>query len=189
MWLFSDFQYDFRSSQSTADFLTVKLDKIARAFNRVWNAGLLHKLKPYGLFGQTFDLTSSFLSNRRLGVVLDAKSSQEYPVNAGVPQGSIRGPTRFLLHINDLLDDVICNIAMLMILLSTLSVFRLLICGKNYNWFLNFNLIYETLRTGARSDLLISMLEKLNWFRLTVLITLVLLISKWMGLFSRKIIF
>ena len=37
---------------------------------------------------QIFDLISSFLSNRRLRVVLDGKSSQEYPVNAGVPQGS-----------------------------------------------------------------------------------------------------
>ena len=60
--LFSDFQYGFRSSRSTADLLTVVSDRIARAFNRsgttravaldiskafdrVWHADLLHKLK------------------------------------------------------------------------------------------------------------------------------------------------
>ena len=54
---------------------------------------------------------SSFVSKRRLQVVMKGKSSQEYPVNAGVPQGSILGLTLFLLYINDLPDDVICNIA------------------------------------------------------------------------------
>ena len=66
--LFSDFQYGFRSSRSTADLLTVVSDRIARAFNRsgatravaldifkafgrVWHAGLLHKLKSYGISG------------------------------------------------------------------------------------------------------------------------------------------
>ena len=116
--LFSDFQYGFRSSGSTADLLAVLSDRIARAvaldisktFHRLWHAGLL-KLKSYGISGQIFDLISSFLMNRQLQVVLDGKSSQEYSVNAGVPQGSISGPTIFLLYINDLPDDVICDIA------------------------------------------------------------------------------
>ena len=90
MGFFSNFQYDFRFSQSTADLLTVVSDRIARAFNRsgatravaldiskafdrVWHAGLLHKLKSYGISGQIFGLISSFLSNRWLRVVLDDK--------------------------------------------------------------------------------------------------------------------
>ena len=126
--LFSDIGYGFRSSQSTVDLLTVVSNIIAKAFNRagatravaldiseafdrVWYTGLLHKLKSLGISGQIFDLISSFLSNRHLRVVLDGKSSQEYPVNAGVPQGSILGFTLFLLYINDLPDDVNCNIA------------------------------------------------------------------------------
>ena len=81
--LFSDFQYGFRSSRSTADLLTVVSDRIARTFNRsgatravaldifkdfdrVWHAGPLHKLKSYGISGEIFGLISSFLSNKLL---------------------------------------------------------------------------------------------------------------------------
>ena len=66
--LFSNFQYGFRSSQSTVVLLTVLSDRIARVFNRseatravtldtskafdmVWHAGLRHKLKSYGISG------------------------------------------------------------------------------------------------------------------------------------------
>ena len=76
-------------------------------------------------------------------MVLDGKPSQEYPLNVVASQGPFLGPTLFLLYINNLPDDLICNIAiyaddtilyplpMLIILLSTLIVIRHLICGNN----------------------------------------------------------
>ena len=96
--LFSDFQYGFGSSRSTADLLfdlPVAPDRIARAFirswttravaldiseafDRVWHAGLYHKLKSYRISGQIFGLISYFLSNRWLPVVLDGKSSEDW---------------------------------------------------------------------------------------------------------------
>ena len=67
---------------------------ISKAPERVWDAGLLHKLISYWFSGQTFGLISSFLSNRQLLVVLDGKSSQEYPFST---LELLKGPL-FVLH-------------------------------------------------------------------------------------------
>ena len=64
MWPSLDFQCGLRSSQSTTDLVTIVSDRITRAFNRsgatravaldisrafdkVWHAGLLHKLMKF----------------------------------------------------------------------------------------------------------------------------------------------
>ena len=83
-------------------------------------------------------------------MVLDGNSSQEYPVNVGIPEGSILGPKLFLLYINDLPDDVICHIA---IYADDTTLYSKcdqvsLISGSNLNWLLNLNLIYKTLDWG-----------------------------------------
>ena len=61
---------------------------ISKAFDRI---------KFYGISGQIFGLALYFFSNRRLRMVRDGKTSQEYPAMAEVSQGSILGPTLFLL--------------------------------------------------------------------------------------------
>ena len=73
---------------------------------------LLWKLKSYGISGWTFDLILSVLSNRHPRVVLDDKSLQEYPLNAGVLSSSL---ITFLMMLSVIL------LSMLMILLSIYS--------------------------------------------------------------------
>ena len=172
--LFYDSQYGFWSCQSTADLLTFASDRafnrsgatravaldISKAFDRVWHAGLLHKLKSYGISGQIFGLISSFLSNRQLQVVLDGKNIQLMWEFLKAPflvlHFSYCTLMSFLMMLSVILQF------MLMILLSILSVIGHLICGNNLNWLLNLNLIYETQWTGVRSGLLISMLRRLS---------------------------
>ena len=201
---FSDIQCGFRSSRSTADCLTVLSDRIAwvfnrseairtvaldisKAFDKVWHASLLHKFKSYGVSVEVFGLISSFLSKRWLWKVLDGKSSQKYPVNTGFLKGLF-----LVLHFSYytlmtfLITLSVILLSKLMILLSTLNSIRDLISGNNKNWLLKLNLIYETLWSGSGRGWLISMLEKLNLFRLTNLTTLVLLMTKLMGLILRK---
>ena len=127
--LLTDVQFGFRHQRSSADLLALLtehisqvLDKrgesrsvaldISKAFDRVWHAGLLHKLSSYGIQEKFLSLIASFLSNRSMSVVVNGCRSQTCSVNAGVPQGSILGPTLFLLYINDLPENVLSKIVL-----------------------------------------------------------------------------
>ena len=144
---------------------------ISKDFDKVWYAGLLHKLKSYGISGQIFSLLL-------LSVIDDFECFwiESLYKNIQLMLEFLKAPF-FVLHFSyytlmtflTMLPVIL--LSMLMILLSILSVIRHLICGSNLNWLLKLNLIYETLWTGIRSGLLISMLEKFSLFRLTGLTT------------------
>ena len=82
----------------------------SKAFDRVWHDGLINKLESSGISGNLLSLIGNFLEDWKQRVVLNGQSSQWEALAAGVPQGSVLGPLFFLVYINDLVDDINCDI-------------------------------------------------------------------------------
>ena len=190
--LFSDFQYGFRSSRSTADLLTAVSHRLARAFNRSGLLELWHLIYPRLLSGfrmlvyfTNLNLMEFQVRYLALFLLLSVTDGfvwfwvESLLKNIQLMLEFLKGPF-LVLHISCcilmafLMMLSVILLSMLMILLFILTVIGHLICSNNLNWLLNLNLIYETLWTGVRSGLLILMLGKLSWIRLTGLITMVL---------------
>ena len=85
---------------------------ISKAFDKVWNDGLIFKLKAYGIEGELLSLLENYLQNREQRLVLNEQTSEWRKISSGVPQGSVLGPLLFLIYISDLPDRLtsICKI-------------------------------------------------------------------------------
>jgi hypothetical protein len=74
---------------------------VSQAFDRVWHSGLLYKIKQF-LPPPCFHLLKSYLSDRQFQVRVGNEKSELQLIKAGVPQGSVLGPTLYVLYTSDL---------------------------------------------------------------------------------------
>jgi exonuclease III len=128
-------QSGFREGRSTTDNLLFMTQKgceamstgrdclaiffdIAKAFDRVWHAGIIHKLTRINTPSYIVNWISNFLSNRVFRVQVGGETSEAAPITAGVPQGAILSPLLFSIYINDA--------PLLRVNDKTLSIFSLL---------------------------------------------------------------
>ncbi|XP_076061616.1 uncharacterized protein LOC143037363 [Oratosquilla oratoria] len=70
---------------------------ISKAFDSVWHAKLLWKLKSIGVSPAIFGFTKSFLSDRTIAVRWRGTPSPQAKIDMGVPQGSVVAPLLFTL--------------------------------------------------------------------------------------------
>lgn len=113
-----DFQFGFRTQHGTPEqlhrvvnFALEALERkeyavaafldIQQAFDRVWHPGLLHKAKKI-LTPQLYQLVMSFLLGRTFRVTTDGCTSSVKVIEAGVPQGSVLGPTLYSIFSADM---------------------------------------------------------------------------------------
>ena len=125
--MIKDSQHGFVSGRSCLTNLLVFLEKItqfvdkgypvdvvyldfSKAFNWVPHQRLLKKLSAHGIGGRISSWIGTWLNDRKQRVCINGNTSEWTDVKSGVPQGSVLGPTRFIIYINDIDEGLASDI-------------------------------------------------------------------------------
>ena len=79
---------------------------VSKAFDNVWYAVLIFKLRQNGICGELINILNDFLTNRKQRVVFNGQCLSWVDIRTGVPQGSILGSLLFLICVNNLANGL-----------------------------------------------------------------------------------
>jgi len=79
---------------------------VKSAFNNVDKTFLGKRMEDLGIEADLIRWTMSFMSDRRVKLVLDGEVGEENPVDTGVPQGSPAAPILFITYLSGIFDAV-----------------------------------------------------------------------------------